>query len=95
LNFKEFLLAQREKDLLEYLEKLSPKEKVSSLFEARLKSYVKTYHITGGMPEAVEHWLQHQDLEGLELILHHILDSYEFDFSKQITHGDVRFATCY
>lgn len=82
LSFKEFLLAHQEKDLLDYLEKLSPNEKVSSLFEARLKNYVKTYHITGGMPEAVDHWLHHQDLEGLELILHHILDSYEFDFSK-------------
>lgn len=82
MNFKEFLLASQESDLLEYLEKLSPCEKVSSLFEARLKKYLKTYYITGGMPEAVDHWLQHQDLEELEQIQQNILDSYEFDFSK-------------
>jgi len=84
MNFKEFLIAHQESDLLEYLEKLSPHEKVSSLFEVRLKNYLKTYYITGGMPEAVDYWLQHKSLEGLEQIQHNILNSYEFDFSKHV-----------
>jgi predicted AAA+ superfamily ATPase len=81
MDFHEFLLANGEAMLCEYLEKLSG-GRVSELFAGKLEHYVKTYYITGGMPEAVYSWITYKDIEKLETVQQKILDSYELDFAK-------------
>ena len=80
--FEEFLLANGEEMLCEYLRALPPHETVSDLFAERLEALLKTYYITGGMPEAVQTWLDTHDIAALEKVQQAILDSYELDFAK-------------
>ena len=55
MNFYEFLLANNEEMLIEHLKKNI--DKVSPLFEEKLKNYLKNYYIVGGMPEVVNEWI--------------------------------------
>jgi predicted AAA+ superfamily ATPase len=82
LNFYEFLLANGEESLCGYLENLGAGEKISALFTTKLEQYLRSFFISGGMPEAAAHWIEHRDIRGLEAIQQRILDSYELDFAK-------------
>ncbi|MDR2471639.1 MAG: AAA family ATPase [Treponema sp.] len=82
MDFYEFLLAQGEGPLCAYLEELLPAERVSELFAPKLERYLRSYLVTGGMPEAVQNWVNFRDVEKLEAVQRSILDSYELDFAK-------------
>jgi len=82
MSFEEFLLANGEEMLCEHLRALPSYEKVSELFTERLETLLKTYYIVGGMPEAVQTWLDTHDIAALEKVQQAILDSYELDFAK-------------
>jgi predicted AAA+ superfamily ATPase len=88
LNFYEFLMANNEGMLCEYLENLKPGEKVAELFTEKLERYLRSFLICGGMPEAAANWIEHGDLEKLESIQQAILDSYELDFAKHAPNHD-------
>ena len=76
MNFYEFLLANDEKMLLDYLEK-NP-QKVPTTFENKLKNYLKNYYIIGGMPEVVDRWITTKDIEQVEKMQDIIINSYEW-----------------
>lgn len=86
MNFYEFLLANDEEMLIEYLKKNI--DKVPSTFENKLLSYLKNYYIVGGMPEVVEKWIETKDIEQVEKIQDIILNSYELDFAKHAPLSD-------
>lgn len=86
MNFYEFLLANNEKMLIEYLEKHL--EKLPKAFENKLQNYLKTYYIIGGMPEVIEKWIETKDIEQVEKIQDIIINSYELDFAKHAPLSD-------
>lgn len=86
MNFKEFLLANNEEILIDYLEKNTGK--VSAIFENKLINYLKNFYIVGGMPEVVEKWIETKDIEQIEKIQDSILNSYELDFAKHAPVSD-------
>lgn len=88
MNFLEFLLANGEEMLCDHLWGLAPADKVSDLFTGRLEDYLRTYYITGGMPEAVDTWIRTGDIDRLEAVQQQILDSYELDFAKHAPSRD-------
>ncbi len=88
MNFYEFLLANNEEMLCEYLITLKPDEKVSDLFALKLENYLMNYYITGGMPEVVKKWCDTKDINKIEAIQQKILDSYELDFAKYAPSND-------
>ncbi|GHV24767.1 ATPase [Spirochaetia bacterium] len=88
LSFYEFLLANGEGLLCKHLEQFPLEEPVPELFADMLELYVRTYYITGGMPEAVANWIANHDIEKLEAVHHKILESYELDFAKHAPTGE-------
>jgi predicted AAA+ superfamily ATPase len=88
LSFYEFLLANGEALLCEHLAQFPLGEPVPKLFADMLERHVKTYYITGGMPEAVANWIANHDVEKLEAVHRKILDSYELDFAKHAPAGE-------
>ncbi len=86
MNFYEFLLANDEKMLVDYLKKNI--DKVPITFEEKLQNYLKNYYIVGGMPEAVEKWMETKDIEHVEKVQDMILNSYELDFAKHAPLSD-------
>jgi predicted AAA+ superfamily ATPase len=90
MTFQEFLLAAGEDMLVAHIsnEVVRP-EPLSSLFSDRLLRQLKTYYITGGMPEAVSVWLGSGDVGQLESVQQNILDLYELDFAKYAPAHDI------
>nr|WP_114299733.1 ATP-binding protein [Anaerobacterium chartisolvens] len=86
--FYEFALANEEQMLLDYIESLSSYETVPQMFADKLSALLKTYYITGGMPEAVAKWIETKDVSEVERIQDVILDSYEVDFAKHAPAAD-------
>lgn len=82
MSYVEFLLANGEARLAEYLAAFKREEKLSEPVANKLVTYLKQYYVTGGMPEVVRTWCETHDIEKTEKIQQMILDSYQFDFSK-------------
>jgi hypothetical protein len=90
MNFLEFLMANNEEMMVDYLaEKLIKPEPVSEIFTNKLENYLKTYYITGGMPEAVNVWIKTKDVFEVEAVQQNILNLYELDFAKYAPTADI------
>lgn len=89
MSFSEFLLANGEDMVVNYLHSLKRNDSISSSITNKLHTYLKQYFITGGIPEVVESWVQYHNFEKIDKIQQMILDSYQFDFSKHAPIRDV------
>ena len=86
LDFEEYLLANNEKDLIELI-KNGKNEVFPDIIANKLKDYLKQYFVIGGMPQAVQTWLNERDFEKVENVQKNILESYTRDFSKHTDHN--------
>lgn len=82
MTFTEFLLANGDTNLVQYLESIDEITPIPDAFFNPLQEKLKMYYITGGMPEAVFMWTNYRDTSTLQTILANILDAYERDFAK-------------
>jgi len=82
MSFYEFVIANDEQMLLEHLEKANTSVPVPQIFADKLITLLKTYYVTGGMPEVVRKWIDTKDISEVERIQDIILNSYELDFAK-------------
>lgn len=81
LTFAEFLRANSEELLCEYIEN-SALQPLPTPLIARLYDLLKLYLVIGGMPAAVQAWLDERDFNRVEQKQLAILDTYTQDFSK-------------
>lgn len=90
MSFQEFLLANGEDMLVDYIaDETTRPEPLADVFAGRLLDHLKTYYITGGMPEAVSVWLETRDVGKLESVQQAILDFFELDFGKHAPAPDI------
>lgn len=82
MTFSEFLLANGDDNLVEYLNSLNTLEPIPSAFFNLLCEKIKMYYVTGGMPESVLMWTEARDVEAMQTVLSDIINSYERDFAK-------------
>ncbi|MBI5219919.1 MAG: ATP-binding protein [Bacteroidia bacterium] len=80
LNFYEFLLATGNSRLADLLTE-GPAELSESIHEKFLK-LLRTYFITGGMPESVKVYIETSSLKASTEVLSELVNTYRFDFSK-------------
>ena len=80
-NFEEFLLANNESLLLEFV-KSNGIQALPKAITDKLADYLKLYFVIGGMPGAVASWLDSRDFSVVEKRQRDILETYENDFSK-------------
>ena len=88
MTFTEFLEADGCKNLVDYMDSMKRIENIPSIFFDRLSEKLKAYFIIGGMPEAVNSWVQEKDMEKVNKIQQNILNAYESDFSKHTTDAE-------
>jgi len=89
MTFTEFLIANGDENLVEYLTSIDCIEQIPDAFFNPLEEKLKMYYIIGGMPEAVQLWIEDGDIKEVDRILSNILDSYENDFGKHAPIIDV------
>ena len=82
MTFTEFLEADGQKNLVEYMDSIKTIESIPNIFFDKLSEKLKAYFIIGGMPEVVNSWVINKDMEKVNKIQDNILKSYESDFSK-------------
>lgn len=89
MTFEEFLLANGDENLYEYLNSIDNIEAIPEAFFNPLVEKLKMYFVTGGMPEAVLVWTQDRDIMAADNVMADILLSYESDFGKHADKFDV------
>lgn len=87
LSFGEFLQACGKEKLREAIE--NREWETLAVFHEELLRYVRTYLYMGGMPEAVQTWIDTQDYAAVREVQSGILVSYQADFSKHAPHAQV------
>ena len=80
LSFHEFLLANGEEMLLNYI--LRDGHRDLDPFTEKLTDYLKKYFVIGGMPSAILKWLDTHDFFDVEDVQKQLVAAYENDFSK-------------
>lgn len=81
LSFAEFLKA-KDPGLFEIYESISGNEPVEEIFHYRLLDALDTYLFTGGMPEVVSEYLQHEDSQRVAKLQRDLITMYEDDIVK-------------
>jgi uncharacterized protein len=83
MSFDEFLLANNEDALIELKRNASESNPLNPAFHDKLKDYLKKFLIIGGMPEAVQTFINNRtDIHAVQNILADITISYNDDFAK-------------
>ncbi len=85
--FKEFLLANGDKNLVDYMNSINEIATIPDAFFNPLYEKLKMYYVMGGMPESVKVWTQERKIDEIQAVLSDILRGYERDFAK---HADVK-----
>lgn len=82
MTFTEFLFANGNENLANYLESVDTLEPIPEAFFNPLQEKLKMYYVTGGMPESVLMWTEARDVSAMQEALSGIIDAYERDFAK-------------
>lgn len=83
MTFGEFLLARGQGELEDYLESYSLTRTIPEAIHAKLRSSLRDYFLTGGLPGVVKASVQSNcDLEDVAREQHSILQTYYADFGK-------------
>lgn len=82
MTFTEFLMANGDENLVQYLESVKTIEPILEAFFNPLYEKLKMYYVTGGMPEPVAMWTEDRDVDAMQQALSNIIGAYERDFGK-------------
>lgn len=88
MTFSEFLIADNCENLVDYMKSINNIEKIPDIFFNQLEEKLKAYFIIGGMPEAVQVWVNEKDVELVDNVQKNILRAYESDFSKHTLNNE-------
>lgn len=82
MTFTEFLFANGDENLANYLESVDTLEPIPEAFFNPLQEKLKMYYVTGGMLESILMWTEARDVSAMQEALSGIIDAYERDFAK-------------
>lgn len=85
MSFEEFVIADGGEKYISGVNKLGLERELSELYTVPLEKYLKNYYIVGGMPEAVQTWIDTHDYHEVEEVQDRILKDYADDFGKHTT----------
>ena len=89
MNFREFVIANGRKDLIDLFSGWPVDRPVPDLYALPAKDLLKKFYVIGGMPEVVKTWIETQDYQEAEEVQKEILNDYADDFSKHAPLKDV------
>jgi predicted AAA+ superfamily ATPase len=89
VTFKEAISAFDENDLLNLLEGYALSEVLPMTAHERLLEILRIYFLTGGMPEAVQVYVDTKDFNKVFDVHSSIIDTYRDDFAKYATQADL------
>ena len=81
-SFIEFLQAHNENQLLKLLDKNVNNQAIPELIHEKLKTYLKKFLVIGGMPEAVNTYINSKNMLEVQRVLDDLILSIQADFAK-------------
>ena len=85
MSFEEFVMADGGENYISGSSRLALEREVPEIYTVPLEKFLKNYYITGGMPEAVQTWVDTHDYREVEEVQDRILKDYADDFGKHTT----------
>ena len=82
MSFEEFVIADGGEKYINGINKIPFKREISELYTVPMQKYLQNYYLVGGMPEAVQKWIDTHDYAEVEQIQDQILRDYADDFGK-------------
>ena len=82
MQFEEFLVANGKDNLVIFLNGLSPGENIPEPIHRQFMELFRIFLVTGGMPEAIEVYLNSNSWQECESIKHSLLSTFQDDFGK-------------
>ena len=82
MSFEEFVIADGGEKYIKGINSLPHEREISELYSTPMKKYLQNYYIVGGMPEAVQKWIDTHDYAEVDQIQDQILQDYADDFGK-------------
>ena len=89
LSFKEFLSAMGEGKYIDLFSSWPIDREIHELYTTPLTKLLRQYYTIGGMPEAVQDFIDHHDYDEVKKIQDDILSDYADDFSKHVPLSDL------
>ena len=82
MSFEEFVIADGGKKYIDGIKKMKFESEIPEIYTVPFEKYLKNYYIIGGMPEAVQTWVDTHDYKEVQ---DRILKDYADDFGKHTT----------
>jgi predicted AAA+ superfamily ATPase len=82
LNFMEFLIANEQESLVDYISGFSFERQYSEAIHSKISEYLRLYFFIGGMPEAVRVYVTTKNLIEVGKVHTGIITSFQYDFAK-------------
>lgn len=82
ITFIEFLSALKLDELRNYIDSINEFTPLPEPFHIKLCELLKKYFFVGGMPEAIDSFIQNEDYDEVRKIQNNIINTYLFDFAK-------------
>ncbi len=89
MTFMEFIDAMSESRYRHLIENVNEPVPLSEVFHTHLIDLLKRYYFTGGMPEAVQHFIETGNAPETRQIQEEIIKSYIMDFAKHAPASDI------
>lgn len=85
MSFEEFVMADGGENYISGSSRLAFEREVPEIYTVPMEKFLKNYYIIGGMPEAVQTWVDTHDYREVEEVQDRILKDYADDFGKHTT----------
>lgn len=85
MSFEEFVIADGGQKYIDGINKIAFEREIPDLYTVPLEKYLKNYYIVGGMPEAVQTWVDTHDYKEVDEVQNRIIKDYADDFGKHTT----------
>lgn len=82
LSFREFLYANKEDKLIDFLIDKKDLKPIPEAFHNKLLDYLKLYFFIGGMPEPIAEYITSKDFNNIRKIQKDILTAYAMDITR-------------
>lgn len=85
MSFEEFVMADGGGNYISGSSRLAFEREMPEIYTVPMEKFLKNYYIIGGMPEAVQTWVDTHDYREVEEVQDRILKDYADDFGKHTT----------
>lgn len=82
MSFQEFLAAHKEDIAIQYLESLALETSIEDALHLKFMTYFRDYLLVGGMPAAIQSWIDFRSPAKVGEIHQNLLNTYVDDFNK-------------